>query len=98
MQYKFFGEPNMLVKEKKRTYFENTFQFKPIFRFDKNGEYITDNEKLIEKLKTRFRHVPLENDDVNDKDNKIMKCKKCDFETENKGLLMAHYREHKKED
>ena len=29
---------------------------------------------------------------------KIFKCKKCDFETDNKGLLLSHYKtEHKKE-
>ena len=27
----------------------------------------------------------------------VFKCKKCDFETDNKGELLAHYREHKKE-
>jgi len=31
-------------------------------------------------------------------DIKTYKCKKCDFETDNKGLLMSHHREaHKKE-
>jgi hypothetical protein len=24
------------------------------------------------------------------------KCKQCDFSTDNKGLLLAHYRDHKK--
>jgi len=32
------------------------------------------------------------------KEVKIYKCKNCDFETDNKGLLLAHYREHKKEE
>lgn len=59
MKVKFFGEPNMLVKTRKRVLFDNKIQFKPLFRFDSNGEYITDDEKLIEKLKIRFDHVEI---------------------------------------
>ena len=57
-KYKFFGEPNMLVKGRKKVLFENAWQFKPLFRFDEKGEYVTDDEKLIEKLKSRFDHMP----------------------------------------
>lgn len=64
MRYKFFSEPNMLVKTRKRVPFEGTFDFKPLFRFDKNGEYITEDEQLIEKLKSRFDHVEILEDKI----------------------------------
>ena len=56
MAYIFFGEPNMLVKSRHKKLFEGTIQFKPLFRFDENGEYVTSDEILIEKLKSRFDH------------------------------------------
>lgn len=59
MAYKFFGEPNMLVKTRKRVPFDTRIDFKPLFRFDDKGEYVTDDIHLIEKLKTRFDHVEL---------------------------------------
>ena len=34
----------------------------PLFRFDENGEYKTDDEKLIKKLKGRFDHRPFVED------------------------------------
>jgi hypothetical protein len=42
---KFFSTPNMTVydRDKKRH-----------FRFDENGEYETDDERLIKKMKKRF--------------------------------------------
>ncbi len=108
MKYKFFGEPNMLVKTKKKTYFENKIQLKPLFRFDENGEYITEDKQLIEKLKSRFSCVPIQEIDskinqavenaVEDVKNqikpeeKVYKCKKCPYETTNMGELMAHYK------
>jgi hypothetical protein len=51
---KFYGTPNMLVKERKRKPFSRKFEFKPLFRFSPNGEYETDDPKLIERLKRRF--------------------------------------------
>lgn len=100
MKYKFFGQPNMMVKERKKKYFNGEIMYKPLFRFDEKGEYITDNEQLIEKLKSRFEHTEFESNAPGDKpteDKKILKCKKCDFETDNQGTLMHHYKEHKKE-
>lgn len=55
-------------------------------RFDEEGKICTDNPKLIARLSKKFEKVELHT------------CKKCDFSTDNKGLLMAHYREHKKEE
>lgn len=59
MKYKFFGEPNMLVKNKKRNIFQDDVSFEPLFRFDSKGEYITDNIELINKLKSRFDHMEI---------------------------------------
>lgn len=98
MKYKFFGQPNMLIKERKKKFFNGETLYKPVFRFDKNGEYITDDERLINKLKSRFTYTEMENNVTDDNPSeKIYQCKKCDFTTDNMGLLMAHYREHKKE-
>jgi hypothetical protein len=44
---KFYGTPNMLVKDRKTK--------KPLFRFDANGEFVTNDERLIERLKRKFR-------------------------------------------
>ena len=100
MKYKFFGQPNMLIKERKKKFFNGETLYKPVFRFDKNGEYITDDERLINKLKSRFTYTEMESNAPGDnptEEKKILKCKKCDFETDNQGTLMRHYKEHKKE-
>ena len=57
------------------------------FRFDENGKYSTDNPRLIARIERKFKAVQDQH-----------ACKKCDFTTDNKGLLMSHYREHKKEE
>ena len=103
MKYKFFGQPNMLIKERKKKFFNGETLYKPVFRFDKNGEYITDDERLINKLKSRFTYTEMENNAPSDKpiakqaETTTYKCKHCDYTTTNKGELLAHYREHKKE-
>ena len=60
------------------------------FQFDENGEYETEDEKLIDWMKKNKGFIKCENN--------TLKCKKCGQEFENKGLLMAHYRQHKKEE
>jgi len=58
-----------------------------LFRFDANGEADVDyDDKMIARLKV---HYNVENEPN-------YKCKYCDFETDNKGVLMAHYKEHKR--
>jgi hypothetical protein len=57
MKYKFFGTPNLLVKSRYKKYFDGNIQFKPLFRFDENGEFITEDENLISKLTDRFDHI-----------------------------------------
>ena len=77
---KFYGEPGMLVSERVRKPFTMEYKMKPRFRFDENGEFETDDERLIKKLKTKFKY------------DEGFKCKKCGKTFENKGYLMAHYR------
>jgi hypothetical protein len=96
---KFFGTPNMAVMERNREpkYRKNPFKCKQLlFRFDNNGEYSTTDEALINKLIGKFKH---ENGTIEPPvASKSMKCKKCDYVTDNKGELLAHYRtEHPKE-
>jgi len=61
------------------------------FKFDDKGFAIVDESKLsavdIQKLKKKFKVVEDE-----------YSCKKCEFTTDNKGALMAHYKMHKKEE
>lgn len=83
---KFYGTPNMLIRVR------NVKPFRAI-RFDANGEYETDHPRLIARLKTRFKPIETTIEEPIEE----FKCKKCDFVTENKGLLLAHYRTHKKE-
>ena len=37
----------------------------PFFRFDKNGEYVTDNEKIIKKLCKLFSHEEIKETENN---------------------------------
>lgn len=57
------------------------------FYFNENGRFETENETLCKILKQHFEV----------EEPKKYHCKHCDYETENKGELLAHYREHKKE-
>lgn len=45
---KFYAEPNHLIIDR------NTY--KPLFRFNEQGEYETNDERLIERLKPYFRY------------------------------------------
>lgn len=80
---KFYGEPNQLVKERKRKPMSREIAVKPLFRFDEKGEYETTDKRLIEKLKKKFRYEEII-------------CKKCGEEFENKGQYLAHMKTHKR--
>ncbi len=81
-------------------------QCKEVFRFDKNGEFETNDPKLIDWIKKNKNFLnPIDEAGKGPKDPKepkvkVYKCKKCgEFETENMGELLAHYRnEHPKGD
>jgi len=82
---KFKGQPNMLVR------FNPPIGNIKYVRFDENGEFCTDNERIIKRFKHRFDSVPVK------ESIKEYKCKKCDFKTDNMGELLSHYRiEHPK--
>jgi hypothetical protein len=86
---KFYGQPNSLVREMRRKPFSTEYEFKPVFRFDEKGEYSTSDDRLIQKLKRKFKY----------EEEKKFTCKKCGEEFENRGLMLAHYRaNHPKED
>lgn len=84
----FKGEPNLFVRISNKMFQRATG--KKGFYFDENGRYETDNELMIKILK---QHFPVEEEEI-----KKYHCKKCDYETENKGELLAHYRQSHKEE
>lgn len=68
---------------------------KKIFQFDENGKFETEDIKLIKWMKENKNFIKCENKQAAPVS---FKCKKCDFVTDNRGLLLAHYRkDHKKE-
>lgn len=83
-----------------------------MFRFDTLGQFITEDEEIIARAKGHFDYLELKAEPVGTKikktvvvpvmtittkDDNPFACKKCDFKTDNKGLLMAHYKTHKEE-
>lgn len=79
---RYIGKPNCHVID-----YENN---KEVFCFDDKGEFVTNDEKLIKWMKENKNFIKHENNSY--------KCKKCDFETDNQGVLLAHYRkEHPRE-
>lgn len=72
----FKGEPNHLVR------FYPPIGNIAYVRFDENGEYTTDNERIIQRFMHKFDSVPAG-----------FSCKKCGFKTTNKSELMLHYRQ-----
>lgn len=101
---KFYGTPNMGVYERKnRKDIGKVKRPKLLFRFDSNGEFITEDEKLIAKLVKRFKHdetittieeKPVEAEEVEIRtENTLRHCKKCDFVCATQGELLRHYRE-----
>lgn len=65
---------------------------KLIFKFDKNGLFETTDDKIIKFMKKQKPNIKCE-------ELKQYNCKKCDFTSDNMGLLLAHYRKiHSKED
>lgn len=80
---RFKGEPNLLVTVRKPRFGEPK-----AFRFDNNGIYETDKPTMIKRISALYKAA----------DEPLHRCKKCDFETDNKGVYLAHCRkEHPKE-
>ena len=87
---KFFAEPNLLITDAETG--------KPLFSFDENGEYMTMDPNLIKRLSTYHRSEEIEIKSENNVPNEEIKkfhCEKCNFSTDNRGELMAHYKTHK---
>lgn len=61
------------------------------------GEKVVKTVSIPEMTITTVKEENNAVEEVKSEEIKL-KCKKCEFETDNKGLLMAHYREHKKEE
>ena len=112
--YKFFGEPLKEIKSKATGKVVFRFDTKGEFSTDDGEiikralgffDYIKLETKPVgDKVKKTFivpaMTITTKEEETKEEETNIKtyKCKKCDFETDNKGLLMAHHREeHKKE-
>lgn len=112
---KFYAEPHLAAFEmqKKRIFGEETTKQRVfVCQFDENGEFVTDDEKLISKLIGKFKHDETEIANITftenvikaekveiKSENSLRHCKKCEFTCDTQGQLLKHYREsHTKED
>jgi hypothetical protein len=109
--YKFFGEPLKIINSK--TTNKPVFRFDTKGEFITDDPEIIKRamgffdyipmkaETTGEKVKKTFATPPLtittKDDEKKNPENKKFKCKKCDFETDNQGELMRHYKDHKEE-
>lgn len=107
--YKFFGEPLKIINSK--TSNKPLFRFDTKGEFITDDPEIIKRamgffdympmkaEPDGERVTKTFVVPPITITTKDDKpeEKKVLRCKKCDFTTDNQGLLMAHYREHKKE-
>jgi hypothetical protein len=76
-------------------------KMKKMFTFDGNGEFETEDVKLIEWIRKNKPFLKPISEPVKPskaESTKKYKCKKCNYETENKGELLAHYRTAHKEE
>jgi len=103
--YKFFGKPlkEVLSKVTKKVVFR--FDTKGEFITDdpkiieRAMGYFDYIPMKAEPIGERFKKgtpIKEENNVKGEEIKKAYQCKQCDFETDNKGELLAHYREHKK--
>jgi hypothetical protein len=98
---KFYAEPNLLVRVNKNIPSNRRMK---AFRFDENGIFETENIRLIALLKKRFKFEEVtKQEEIKEEiieevteEKKVYSCKHCNYETNNKGELLAHYRTHKK--
>lgn len=82
---KFKGQANLYVKINNK--YVQRVTGKKGFYFDDKGEFETDNEVLIKVIGQNF-------ETIEETEKEEYHCKKCNFTTDNKGKLMAHYREY----
>lgn len=88
---KFYGEPNLEICVQMRKF---------LIRFDDKGELLmSEDHPALERMKNTYRFEQGEESSGLEDGKKVRKCKQCDFETDNMGILLAHIRkEHPKED
>lgn len=90
---KFKGTPNQLVRFQTKNLRNGR---KTGVRFDADGFYETEHPRLIKALSRKFEIVDEIKKEVKQEkvkeEVKVYSCKKCDFTTDNRGKLMAHYR------
>jgi hypothetical protein len=79
---KYFGQPQCHIIDYEKG--------KEVFCFNENGEYETEDEKLIQWMKKNKNFIRHEETKVTTDD--LIKCKKCEFTCSNKGELMQHYK------
>jgi hypothetical protein len=96
----FTGDPNLLVR------FNPPIGNIAHIRFNDKGEFTTGNERVIQRLMHKFDSVPVaikqttqvempvSEQDVST-EGKTYTCKLCEFTTDNRVLLMQHYKIHK---
>lgn len=88
------GQPNTLVSMRTKKFGE--IKKKPIFRFDDNGEYRTNDANIINKASKHFKVI----DDNEVKLEEVIAikrtCKTCGATFTNVGDFFAHAREHKR--
>lgn len=93
---KFKGEPNQLVRITKIQ--KHLIRKVPkSIRFDKEGIFETENMYIAKRLSVKFEEIIEEIKEDVVEEVKTYKCKKCDYATTNRGELLAHYKQHKKE-
>ena len=83
----FKSTPNMLVRITRKI---PGVRVKRI-RFDANGEFETNNPRLIKLLSAKFSIK-----EESKEESKTFTCKKCGEQFDNKGKFLAHMREHKR--
>lgn len=94
---RFKGTPGLKLNIHKPKYGEPS-----AIRFDENGIFETHNKFLARRLINRKYEIvpepPAQPEQPEQPATASFPCKKCQFSTDNKGLLMAHYRaEHPKQ-
>lgn len=91
---KYYGTPNMLVTTRKTNKITNASMMVPLFRFNEDGVYETDDPLMIARLNGRFDCIDNSNEVIEKKET--FTCKYCNEEFESKGKLLAHYKVCKK--
>lgn len=88
------GQPNTLVSMRTKKFGE--IKKKPIFRFDDNGEYRTNDANIINKASKHFKVI--DDNEVELEEVIAIKrtCKTCGATFTNVGDFFAHAREHKR--